>query len=74
MRKLPILLTAFLLFLPAITTAKELPNIAVWDLGAGNPTLSYAQDLTSILVGEISRAEEYEVYSQENVRTLAARR
>jgi hypothetical protein len=51
--------------------AGDLPKIAVWDLAAGNLTPSYAQDLTSILVSEISKLKKYEVYSQENVRTLA---
>lgn len=46
-------------------------KIAVWDLNAGNINPSYAQDLTSILVSEISKVGKYEVYSQENVRTLA---
>ena len=43
----------------------------MWDLVAGNLTPSYAHDLTSILVSEISKLGKYEVYSQENVRTLA---
>ena len=51
--------------------ANRLPKIAVWDLTAGNINPSYAQDLTSILVSEISKVGKYEVYSQENVRTLA---
>jgi hypothetical protein len=32
---------------------------------------AYAQELTSILVSEISKTGKFEVYSQENVRTLA---
>jgi hypothetical protein len=32
---------------------------------------TYAQELTSFLVSEITRLKKYEVYSQENVRTLA---
>jgi formylglycine-generating enzyme required for sulfatase activity len=40
-------------------------------LTAGNIKSSYAQDLTSIVVSEISKLEKYEVYSQENVQTLA---
>jgi hypothetical protein len=37
----------------------------------GNLTPSYAQDLTSILVSEVSKSEKFEAYSQDNVRTLA---
>jgi len=50
---------------------KDLPKIAVWDLNAGNINPSYAQDLTSILVSEISKLAKYEVYSRENIRTVA---
>ncbi len=57
--------------LPSVSSGKELPKIAVWDLTAGDINPSYAQDLTSILVSEISKLKIYEVYSQENVRTLA---
>jgi hypothetical protein len=71
MRRLSYLFIAFLFFLPAISPAKELPKIAVWDLTPGDIKLAYAQDLTSILVSEISKLGKYEVYSQENVRTLA---
>jgi hypothetical protein len=71
MRRLTFLFFAFLFFLPAISPAKELPKIAVWDLTPGDIKPAYAQDLTSILVSEISKLEKYEVYSQENVRTLA---
>ena len=63
---------AIILFLaPSLSIGKELPKIAVWDLTRGILNPSYAQDLTSILVSEISKLEKYEVYSQENVRTLA---
>lgn len=63
---------AFILILvPSFSISKEVPKIAVWDLTAGNINPSYAQDLTSILVSEISKLGKYEVYSQENVRTLA---
>jgi hypothetical protein len=55
----------------SLTAGKELPKIAVWDLTSGDIKPAYAQDLTSILVSEISKLEKYEVYSQENVRTLA---
>jgi sulfatase modifying factor 1 len=50
---------------------KERPKFAVWDLAPLNINRDYAQALTSILVSEISKLEKYEVYSQENVRTLA---
>jgi carboxyl-terminal processing protease len=56
---------------PAVSRAKDFPKIAVWDLVAGNLTPSYAQDLTSILVSEVSKSEKFEAYSQDNVRTLA---
>lgn len=63
----------FFLFIivPSVSSGKELPKIAVWDLIPGDIKPAYAQDLTSILVSEISKLEKYEVYSQENVRTLA---
>jgi hypothetical protein len=51
--------------------AKDLPRIAVWDLAARNTPITHAQELTSILVSEITKIRKYEVYSQENVRTLA---
>jgi len=47
------------------------PKIAVWDLTAREIKLSYGEELTSILVSEISKLGMYETYSQENVRTLA---
>ena len=51
---------------------KELPKLAVWDLVSRNTPDSHAQELTSILVSEIGKINKYyEVYSQENVRTLA---
>lgn len=50
---------------------KDLPKIAVWDLLAGNIPATYAQDLTAILVSEIARLKKYEVYTQENIRTIA---
>jgi hypothetical protein len=71
MRRLPFIILAFLCFIPGISPAKDLPKIAVWDLTPGDIKPAYAQDLTSILVSEISKLEKYEVYSQENVRTLA---
>jgi hypothetical protein len=50
---------------------KDLPKIAVWDLMPREVKSTYAQELTSILVSEITQFKKYEVYSQENVRTLA---
>jgi len=50
---------------------KDRPKIAVWDLSSGDIKGAYSQDLTLILVSEISKLGAYEVYSQENVRTLA---
>jgi hypothetical protein len=50
---------------------KNRSKIAVWDLNAREIKESYGQELTSILVSEISKLGMYEVYSQENVRTLA---
>ena len=52
-------------------TARETIKIAVWDLVARETKAAYAQELTSILVSEITRLNRYEVYSQDNVRTLA---
>jgi len=49
----------------------DLPKMAVWDLAARNTPITHAQELTSILVSEITKIRKYEVYSQENVRTLA---
>ncbi len=50
---------------------KDLPKMAVWDLAARNTPITHAQELTSILVSEITKVRKYEVYSQENIRTLA---
>jgi formylglycine-generating enzyme required for sulfatase activity len=71
MRRLPFLFVAFLFFLPSILTAKELPKFAVWDIEAQNVPAPYVRTLTSIVVSEISKLDKYEVYSQDNVRTLA---
>jgi sulfatase modifying factor 1 len=71
MRKLFFLSFAFLAFFPAISTAKELPKIAVWDLEPRNTPEMHARELTSFVVSEISKFKKFEVYSQENVRTLA---
>jgi len=51
--------------------SKELPKIAVWDLEPRNTPPTHARELTSFLVSEITKLKKYEVYSQENVRTLA---
>ena len=71
MNRFPYLFWAFLFLLPPISSAKELPKIAVWDLVARNTPSTHAQVLTSVLVSEISKTGKYEVYSQENVTTLA---
>src|SRR5512139_3560733 len=60
-----------LIIFPSLSGAKEFPKVAVWDLAPGDIKPAYAQDLTSILVSEIGKLGKYEVYSQENVRTLA---
>lgn len=59
------------MILPTASSGKDLPKIAVWDLVARDVKASYAQELTSILASEIAKLKKYEVYSQENVRTLA---
>jgi len=59
------------LTIPSLSPAKELTKIAVWDLTSGDIKGAYAQDLTLILCSEVSKLGKYEVYSQENVRTLA---
>jgi len=56
---------------PTAVVEKDRSKVAVWDLTPGDIKAAYAQDLTSILVSEISRSGKYEVYSQDNVRTLA---
>ncbi len=71
MKKLLLIILAFLLVLPTISSAKELPKLAVWDLTSGDIKEAYAQDLTLILASEVSKLGKYEVYSQANVRTLA---
>lgn len=55
----------------SVSYGKDLPKIAVWDLVPRETKSTYTQELTSVLVSEISKLGEYEVYSQENVRTLA---
>ncbi len=73
MKKVSFLFSFIFIFisLPSISFGKDLPKIAVWDLAPRNIPVPHAQELTSILVSEISKLEKYEVYSQENVRTLA---
>lgn len=66
-----ILLPITLVVIPGYSSAKELPKFAVWDLAPRNTPETHAQELTSILVSEIAKLKKYEVYSQENVRTLA---
>jgi hypothetical protein len=56
---------------PAPSASKDLPKIVVWDLIPRNIKAEYAHELTSILVSELSKWKKYEVYSQENVRTIA---
>jgi hypothetical protein len=67
-----LILGLILIFIfPRASSGKELPKVAVWDLVPRDTKGTYAQELTSILVSEISKLQKYEVYSQENVRTLA---
>jgi hypothetical protein len=66
----PILAVLWLLP-PPVLLSKEIPKIAVWDLSARNIKPEYAQELTSILVSELAKLKKFEVYSQENVRTIA---
>jgi len=67
---LTLLFSIFMVVLPA-SAEKDLPKIAVWDLAPRNTPDTHAQELTSILVSEISKLKKYEVYSQDNVRALA---
>jgi len=67
---LVLFLITFLAF-PAYSFAKNLPKVAVWDLIPRNTPETHAQELTSILVSEIAKLKKYDVYSQDNVRTLA---
>ena len=70
-RVLAPILAVLLSFIPWVATAKDLSKVVVWDLAARETKPGYAQELTSILVSEISKMGKFEVYSQENVRTLA---
>ena len=58
-------------FISQGAAAKDLTKIVVWDLAPRETKPGYAQELTSILVSEINKLGKYEIYSQENVRTLA---
>jgi sulfatase modifying factor 1 len=57
--------------LPSLSDGKELPKMAVWDLEPRNTPETHARELTSFVVSEITKLKKFEVYSQENVRTLA---
>jgi formylglycine-generating enzyme required for sulfatase activity len=70
-RVLIAILAVFFTFIFHVAAAKDLPKIVVWDLAPRETKPGYAQELTSILVSEISKLGKYEIYSQENVRTLA---
>ncbi len=72
MKKLSLLALFISIFVfTSVSFAKELPKIAVWDLVSREVKPTYAQELTSILASEIAKLKKYEVYTQENVRTLA---
>ncbi len=72
MKRIAILILAvFGVAFPSSLPAKEVPKIAVWDLTARNIKPEYAQELTSILVSELTRLRKYEVYSWENIQTMA---
>lgn len=66
-----IFLLASILIFPIQASGKELPKIAVWDLVPRNISADYAHQLSDILASELTKLGKYEVYSQENVRTLA---
>jgi formylglycine-generating enzyme required for sulfatase activity len=70
-RVLIAILAVLFTFIFHVAAAKDLPKIVVWDLAPREAKPGYAQELTSILVSEISKLGKYEIYSQENVRTLA---
>ena len=65
------LLSFMLLLFPSLSSGKDLPKVAIWDLTALGIPAEYARQLTEILGSEIDKLGNYEVYSQENVRTLA---
>jgi sulfatase modifying factor 1 len=66
-----ILLASILVGILPASAQKELPKIAVWDLEPRKTPETHARELTSFVVSEITKLKKYEVYSQENVRTLA---
>lgn len=70
-RSVSFFILAFLFLTPSLSTGKDLAKIAVWDLEAANIPAPYTKVLTSNIVSEIAKLKKYEVYSQENVRTLA---
>jgi formylglycine-generating enzyme required for sulfatase activity len=73
MKKTSLILLCFLglAIFPSISNGKELPKVAVWDLEPMSTPAAHARQLTSFVVSEITKIKKYEVYSQENVRTLA---
>ncbi len=72
MKKVLSFLVAFIpIGFSPISNAKDLPKVAVWDLNPGNINPAYAQDLTLILISEMTKLKKYEVFSQENIRTVA---
>jgi peptidyl-prolyl cis-trans isomerase B (cyclophilin B) len=73
MKKTSLILSLLLVLaiFPSLSSGKELPKVAVWDLTPRNTPATHAQELTSFVVSEITKLKKYEVYSQENVRTLA---
>jgi hypothetical protein len=73
MKKTSLILSWFLVLIifPSLSSGKELPKVAVWDLAAMEVKITYAQQLTAILVSELDKLQKYKIYSQENVRTLA---
>ena len=73
MKRASLVLLCFLIFaiFPSLSSGKELPKVAVWDLEPMNTPAAHARQLTSFVVSEITKLKKYEVYSQENVRTLA---
>ena len=70
-RSISFFILAFIFLIPSLSAGKDLAKIAVWDLEAANIPAPYTKVLTSNIVSEISKLKKYEVYSQENVRTLA---
>ena len=69
--KISLTFLTFILVLPSLSLGKELSKVAIWDLTALGIPSEYAKQLTEILGSEIDKFGKYEVYSQENVRTLA---